>query len=205
MKRLSFTALALSSFVLPQIALAQSTTSVALTGIYAAGYAGAVFLSDSDFVGATLEYDTGYAIGGKLGYRMGQIRLEGELGYRAADAEFEADSGFVLVVDADNEYSALFGSANAYYDIAELSLGGLGVTPYVGAGLGYTNVELDNDSAGSDEEDGFLFLGEAGVTINLSPNLSIVPAYRFDYTAIDVGEDDEFTAHSLLLGARFDF
>jgi opacity protein-like surface antigen len=205
MQRTLFFAMAAPVFFLPTIASAQSPTPSSQPGIYAGGYVGTVFLSDSDFDGATLEYDVGYVIAGKLGYRTGPIRFEGELGYRAADAEFEADSGLVLLIDEDAEYSAVFGSVNAFYDIAELNLGGLGMIPYVGAGLGYTNVELDNDDLGSDEEDGVLLLGEVGLALNLLPNLSIVPAYRFDYTAIEVGEDDALTAHSLQLGARFDF
>ena len=201
MKRVYIATFAAVSFFVPEFAFAQSPASPAGSGLYVGVYAGAVFLDDNDFDITDLEYDTGYALGGKLGYRFGQIRVEGEFGYRAADAEFDED----LIIDEDVEYRAIQGSANAYFDIVELNLGGIGMTPYVGAGLGYVDVELDNDDLGDDDEDGLLLLGEAGFSVSLLPNVSIVPAYRYEYADIEVGEDDAFTSHSLQVGARFDF
>jgi len=39
----------------------------------------------------------------------------------------------------------------------------------------------------------------------VTPNIAIVPAYRYEYFGIEVSGEDDLTGHNFQLGARFDF
>lgn len=208
MKRLTYAATCIAAVAMAGAANAQTALPLG-NGFYALGYGGLQFFTDNDIDDINgidkLKWDTGYNFGVRIGMRTGQFRVEGELGYRTADGELKLEDGFVFGAgdDGDVELTALQGSVNLFYDLLDLPLGTFIATPYVGGGLGYANVEIESDFEDDDESD-FLALFEAGLTMRLSPNLSVVPAYRYEYVNIEVGDDD-LTSHGLQIGARFDF
>lgn len=202
----------LACFVVCSLSQAANAQSAGPTndGVYVSVYGGGQYIHESDVSNNAgldnIEWDLGYRLGAAVGFRTGQLRVEGELGYRASDGELNLQNGFVFVggADGDTELSILQGSVNAFYDIADLPMGAISSTPYVGAGLGFANAEIESDII-DDDETGIVLLFEAGMAINLAPNFAIVPAYRFDLLGIEIGDDDAILSHGLQLGARLSF
>ncbi|MGI9493693.1 MAG: outer membrane protein, partial [Geminicoccaceae bacterium] len=194
MKRITLMVLGLAASFSPNAASAQ--TASADDGFYASGYLGGQYVVDSDISnnvgGDEIEWDLGYRFGGAVGYRTGRFRVEGELGYRVSEGDVTLQNGFVFVAGADEdvELSILQGSVNGFYDIADLLMGPIPFTPYIGAGLGFARAEIDSNALGDDDETGPVLLFEGGMAIDASPSLAFVPAYRFDIVGIEVGEDD---------------
>lgn len=178
-------------------------------GFYIAPAAGVVFAEDLTSSGpgfsATLDYDTGWLLTGALGYRMGQFRVEGELGYgEVGGASLDVNG---TRVDVDTDLSMLTGTVAGFYDFAIDAP----VTPFIGAGLGFADGEVDAvrvagmtlDDGGSSTE--FLLFGEAGLSWQVSDTVAIVPSYR--YTWVNDGGDgvDDTTIHTLRVGLRIGF
>ena len=119
-------------------------------------------------VDAEIEFDTGFNVGGSVGYNFGNnLRAEGEVAYRAADISditalgISASSvGFIVTGDVE----VISFMANAFYDIPT----GSDWTPFVGAGLGAAMVSLS--LLGADDDDTVLaYQIGAGVSYHLSP------------------------------------
>lgn len=134
-----------------------------------------------------VEFDTGYGGGLAIGHDFGPARLEIEGSYRNSNAE----EG-----DADLKIKALM--VNAYADFQTGSL----ATPYLGAGIGYAKVDVENES---DE----VFAGQlaAGVLIALSPAVAIDLGYRFMMTDDPklYGAELEVRQHTASLGLQVRF
>jgi len=207
---MQYSALIAAGLVAFSFSPAAAQTGPTGNGFYASAYLGGQYILESDLsniVGLDdIEWDPGFRLGGAVGYRIGRFRVEGELGYRASDGELNLDDGFFFINGADDdvEISILQGSVNAYYDVIDLLLGPIPFTPYIGAGLGVANAEIESDSFDVDETGGVL-LFEGGLAIDVTPNFAVVPAYRFDILGIEVGDDDTILSHSLQLGARLSF
>ncbi len=95
---------------------------------------------------------------------------------------------------------------NAYYDINT----GTKLTPYVGAGFGYANVEgklsIEGESDSVDDNN-FAWQIGAGSSYALNEKILLDAGYRYvdygDFTKEDVNVDT--TAHELYVGARYAF
>lgn len=158
---------------------------------YVSAWAGLVATPgvDYDAPGANgeVEFDTGYGGGLAIGHDFGPARLEVEGSYRNSNAE---------AGDADLKIKALL--VNAY---ADFQTGGM-ATPYLGAGIGYAKVDVENEH---DE----VFAGQlaAGVLFALSPAVAIDLGYRFmmtDDPKID-GAEFEVRQHTASLGLQVRF
>jgi opacity protein-like surface antigen len=164
------------------------------------------------------DYDPGFVVDLAAGYHLTQhIRLEAELGYTSYSgktlAPFTAQPGFPQLngqtfshVSGD-DFSRVTGTLNGFYDFSPIA----GVSPYVGAGIGEAR---NHQSSGMFQaSDGATFgnlggnathglaLLEAGVSIPLTHNLSLVPAYR--YVRYFAGDQD--AAHVVKVGLRYRF
>ena len=132
-------------------------------------------------------FDTGIAGGVAVGYDFGPARVEIEGSYRHSNA----DKG-----DADLKVSTLM--ANVY---ADFNTDGT-TTPYLGAGVGVANVDLD-------DEDDQVLAGQvaAGVLFAVTEQVAIDLGYRFMMTdAPDItGNDKELRQHTALLGVQIRF
>lgn len=178
---------------------------------YAALHGGAVWLDDPEFLSFgdlfATDMDTGWAVGGAVGYRYDNgFRAEFEGTWRDNDGEiFEVP--FFLADPA--EISALNFMLNALYDF-NMNMGGF--TPYIGAGLGAARVDMD--FAGGTDDDGWAFAYQfiGGFSFPVSNTaLEFFADYRYMRTAGlelfegDVQDHDEYISHTVLGGLRFNF
>ncbi len=190
--RLRHLLLASSLLTLPVAAFAQP-----VEGFYLGGAAGADLLQNQIFNRTfpvnkrTYTFDTGFAANVSLGYGLGNgLRLEIEGDY--ADNHVRGVK-YLFPERAGGHEQQYGGFVNAIYDI-DL---GLPVTPYVGAGVGYQQVELDGVnssvtggivSPGAAVSRGaFAYQGIAGVSYALDevvPGLALTAEYRL------IGVDD---------------
>ncbi len=143
-----------------------------------------VALSDADNQPNTEE---AFAIGAGLGYRFTEL-------FRA-DVTFDGafDYGFGNGVDS---YGVL---ANGYIDIP---LGWV-VTPYIGAGIGWG--EVDGNGF---KDDGVAFAGMGGVTFDFSSNMAIDVGYKYRYidlSASQTGGVSYWADHMFRAGVRYSF
>jgi opacity protein-like surface antigen len=169
-------------------ALAQSR----LNGPYLGLSVGALDLNNGETELSDIEFDTGYAIGGKAGYQFDHFRLEGELDFQFAEGTSSAG------VNADIDIVRFTGGG--YVD---LPLGN-GLVPYVGAGLGGASLSA---SGGFDDDDtAFTWHGEAGLAIGVTNQLSVVPAYRYEWIDTDLGnQTDPLTGNVFSVSIRYVF
>lgn len=157
-------------------------------GLYVGVVGGVQFFSDNEDGNVDIDFDTGYVVGGLLGYRFGALRAEAELDYQETEA-----NDFVDV-------EILRYTAGLYYDIAALPLP---ITPYIGGGVGLASI--DSDGGGNDETN-FTFHGEVGGSLYLGDSLAIVPAYRYEWIDNeDLVSDDPVESHALRVGLRLSF
>lgn len=157
-------------------------------GLYVGVVGGVQLFSDNEDGDVDIDFDTGYVVGGLLGYRFGDFRTEAELNYQETEA-----NDFVDV-------EILRYTAGLYYDIAAFPLP---ITPYIGGGLGLASI--DSDGGGNDETN-FTWHGEVGGSLYLGDQLAIVPAYRYEWIDNDgLVSDDPVTSHAFRLGLRLSF
>jgi opacity protein-like surface antigen len=175
------------------------------------------------------DLDDSWGIGGGVGYRFNEwFRADLTVDYEFP-ADFEgttpcpADCGGTgrTTNDETAEISALTTLANVYVDAGNWS----GFSPYVGAGVGFSYVMIDDIVSQSgdtsfdvDDVDDWAFAWAlmAGVAYNFSPNLAVDLGYRFlniEEVETDELEDvgagdgvftyDDLQAHEIRLGFRY--
>ena len=168
--------------------------TAAFAGPYVSGDVGVVWVEDSDFsydgddLGVELSFDSGYGITAALGYATVLdpkvdyygYRGEVELGYRKNDTDKVSASGLgSLSVDGDASTFSLM--ANGYIDF----LPEQAISPFIGVGIGFANVEGDIDDLGSDDDNVFAWQAIAGVGFAVSEQIKIDVQYRY------FGTDDQ--------------
>jgi len=178
--------------------------SAAFAAPYVSGNVGAVWLEDSDFGDeAEISFDTGFGITAAIGnaYENG-LRGEVEFGYRTSDMdEFDSDFGSGSINDGDISTISLM--VNGYYDFRPKET----ICPFIGAGIGYANVEGDIEELGSEDDNVFAYQVAAGVAFAINPQTKIDVQYRYFDT--DDGDFDnlevEYGTHNAMLGVRYSF
>ena len=178
--------------------------SAAFAAPYVSGNVGAVWLEDSDFGDeAEISFDTGFGITAAIGnaYENG-LRGEVEFGYRTSDMdEFDSDLGSGSIDDGDISTISLM--LNGYYDFRPKET----ICPFIGAGIGYANVEGDIDELGSEDDNVFAYQVAVGVAFAINPQTKIDVQYRYFDT--DDGDFDnlevEYGTHNAMLGVRYSF
>ena len=196
------------------LAIFFSSSAYSAEGLYVSGNIGFAMLSDSDItdstepVTLTMEYDTGWALGGALGYDFNRFRVEGEISYQTNDIDKVGAMGVSLAASGD--VSSLAFLINGYFDFVNDSA----FTPYITAGLGYAQIDLnDFNVAGSglsdysDDDSVFAYQVGLGVGYAVTEKVTIDVKYRyfatedleFDTTEVDVA------SHNFLFGVRFNF
>ncbi len=126
---------------------------------------------------AEVKSEWGMGISGGLGYRYGDFRVEGEVLYGRNDGNDISFAGGGGDVTGRYEWSGAL--INLYYDIPT----GVGVRPYVGAGLGGVRFEADDITlAAFPPTNGtstlFAYNVTAGVTYSLTDSLRLLMGYR---------------------------
>ena len=200
--------------------LALPAISFGATGWYGSVNAGVGIVPDSDAdltvqglgtISAEISYDTGFTVGGAVGYMMEYFRVEGEISYQANDVDSISISGLGSA-PANGDVSALTFLVNGYYDFAT----GGPLTPYITAGLGFSNVEADS---GGVSEDDNLFTYQLGVGVGYAISETVTLDLRYRYLGFEdfesSGYDPDFAAnytekveissHNITAGLRFAF
>lgn len=156
-------------------------------GRYYVGVAGgANFASDSDFadIAGGVPYDTGYAISGVVGYQFaeqpyGNFRTELEAFYSENDIgdNFVPNTGLTSGLGGDLKNAGAM--VNVYYDMSQLNSR---FVPFVGVGVGFSNVDLNIDGAGltyGDDKTVFAYQAIAGVRYDLNDNWALTLDGRY--------------------------
>jgi opacity protein-like surface antigen len=134
-----------------------------------------------------LNDEAAFAVGAGLGYRFTEL--------------FRADITFDGAFDYDfgNGVDAYGVLANGYIDIP---LGWI-VTPYLGAGIGWGQVDGNGIN-----DDGVSFAGMGGISFDFSSNMSIDVGYKYRYidlTASQTGGVSYWADHLVRAGLRYSF
>jgi len=185
----------------PLNALAQGT------GMYFSVFGGGTYLEDSEISntgGAEYTFDTGWNLGGAIGYDYGNVRAEFELAYRQNDFDSLNAPGFGSIpITSGADISALTYMINGYWDFQNSSP----ITPYIGAGIGGAYIEIEESGLTADDTV-FAYKGSAGVSWNLAPNMDLL----VDYTYLAATDPEffgvlemEYASHSVSGGLRFRF
>jgi opacity protein-like surface antigen len=156
----------------------------------------------------TMENESGWAFTGGIGYIIGpKMRSELEIGYRSNDVERLTVPAFgVPAGAATGDVSVFSGMVSAYYDIVTWGP----VTPYLGAGVGFGNIDLDITSAGVNSQrsdTAFAYQGMAGIRYALTSSLDLKLGYRY-FALLDpqIGStESEYATHNVELGVAFKF
>jgi opacity protein-like surface antigen len=224
--------------------LQQDSDNAGATGAFATGN-GAPGVADGTAIAAgtpygwTTEFDEGYTVSAETGFRKESgLRSGLEVVYSKADVD--RHSGVTLggtnidgvdaavltgsstqlgstvgevVADGRGEITNLALFANAYYDF-DL---GVGVRPYVGAGIGVAKVDVEYSPSGVGIIDGdetkFAYQAKAGASWAVTPGWEVYGEYAYRATEdIDLQNDlfpgslsIENEQHAVSLGARYRF
>jgi opacity protein-like surface antigen len=178
-----------------------------------------------DFIGKST-FSPDYGLMGAVGYRMGNIRLEGEYNYfknNFSGSTFFKDGTTEPLGPAQSSPGAYVdGRAlmfNAYYDIP---IKGSALKPYIGAGVGVYEAHIVNLSpagfggfvANATSSDRFAFQLRTGLSYSLSRELDVFLGYRyfqgkqFEYPIENsplVLKPNGLESHSGELGIRYNF
>lgn len=209
------------------------SNGVAAEGMYGSLTGRAVFQNDAEAEGgsgldADIEYDNpGWGLSGIVGYGWrSNWRLEGELAYRGYDldkAGIREDGGLGnalgvgslsgQTVALDGEVDSLALLASIYYDFPTRSVW----KPYIGAGIGVTQQEVEAKLAGveivDDDDTVFAYQLALGLGYSLSRMTTIYAGYRyfayddveFDAVGGDTIEATDNDSHDIELGVRWRF
>lgn len=151
---------------------------------------------------ADVEFDTGYAFSGEVGYSFGpSLRAGLELGWRGNDVD-SVEGG----IADEGSLNAVSLMGNFTFDVPTDTA----FVPYVGGGVG--GAWLDADDLGglvSDRDVVLAYQARAGVRYALSPNASLNLGYRYfgtEEASFDEGGqsvDMDYGSHSIMLGLTF--
>ena len=150
------------------------------------GNLGAVFDGNTHIRGVarpTLKGDaganTGFFASGLVGHELGRgFAVEGEVVYANRDIRYRGSNG-LLPVATDRSVDTYGGLVNLKYEMPTTwSITGVGVSPYVAAGVGYGGVNYS--LAGSEQQDdGLLWQVKTGLALHVNPKLTLDVGYRY--------------------------
>jgi outer membrane immunogenic protein len=172
--------------------------------------AGVGLLSDSKIEGVNTEinntsvqYENGYNLRAAVGIALNKsVRLEVEGFYTQNDADKATILGAASVESKSGGIEATGLLFNAYYDI---NLGSR-FTPFLSAGLGFANLDVDFRSRDQDQNV-FAYAFGAGGAFAITNNISLDLSYRY-LKAEDTEFDNlsvSYGAHQINLGVRYSF
>lgn len=194
--------------VLVLLFAAQAWAQVQPQGLYVSGNIGFGIRPNADIAGPSgnqFDNDPAFVINGAVGVELNpMIRVEGEIGWHFNNADV---AGFAR----DFSFGAISFMGNGYFDIPTNSP----IRPYVGAGLGFALVGVEEDVFGVTDSDSDLvgaFQLMAGLGFDINPRTTLTFGYRYFTTtdptfrlAVSGPFETEYTSHDFLFGARFRF
>ena len=176
---------------------------------YVGLHGGVNFHPDSDVtIGGTtseLETDAGYLLGASLGYQLATVPMRFELEYTFRRNVADTLGGLPQDGDLDSHSTMV----NSYYDFQTETAW----SPYVGAGIGASNVEFNDPTAPLDDT---VFAWQLMVGLSYEPQ-TVMPntvwsvGYRYfatddaEFSFAGVPGEVEYSSHGVEAGARFRF
>lgn len=168
----------------------------------------------SSYLNDRISFEPGVYTGGVMGYDFGGFRFEGEISYR--DIKFDTITDNLgaryKIVDGNVDTTAFM--ANAFFDLHNQSP----ITPYVGGGIGFASLHLNDTYGYQTNGTGSLFYYDdddvvlayqlgGGFEIPLNRQLSLDLSYRYFGTteASFYDTDMELSTHNAAVGLRFKF
>jgi opacity protein-like surface antigen len=156
--------------------------------------------STSDAMSWSVGGDTGWVVGGAIGYDLNDVlrgwKTELEVSYRENQRDGAwttiTSSGWSGTLDFDHTSFAVM--ANAWY---EFPIGG--ISPYIGGGIGWARSTFKgnylghaSDPAFEFDNNGFAWQLGAGVNFPIKPGMSLGLGYRYfrgpEVTVLSIGE-----------------
>jgi opacity protein-like surface antigen len=147
-----------------------------------------------------IEFNDGIALGGAIGRRLGtSFRGELETSVRTNTSGIATDG--TTTADISGHLYTYAGMANLYYDAHQLQM--LGITPYVGAGLGLAVIDGDftigtTDVDLNDEDFAYQFI------IGGSKQIRAGVAAFSEYRSFTVDTKPELDMDTFVFGLRID-
>jgi len=174
---------------------------------YLSGNLGLVFVEDADiddgFDTGTITFENGAGISVAIGNDSGYgSRVELELAYRANDFDtWTIDGAGTFDVPGDVTSLSLMG--NGYIDFNSNST----FTPFIGAGIGFSNVEATIEGFGSEDDTVFAYQLALGGSFSTYTNLNFDIQYRYFGTSDPnfAGLEAEYQTHNIMVGLRSTF
>lgn len=204
----------------------QAQDSNGLSGFYTELRGGVNFLDNARNSGnanpifptgtAKTDFGTGFTLGAAIGYKFSDrdrwgsgfwngVRTELEVGYGQDDINVPMEQ-FENSQQPDIDGWRFM--ANTYYDIDT----GTRFTPYVGAGLGFTSLDLNNAGLSDKSDTTFTYQFRGGVDYALTKQFSVNVGYRYlDTDNPKFTNNDgslfqtEYNSHAIELGLRYSF
>ncbi len=155
---------------------------------------------DSATTTAAVDFDNVWMMSGAVGYRYSYFRAELEYTYREDHEETSSRGG------SGTEFGVQNLMLNGYFDF----LPNYVISPYISAGIGWSQVSMDIFSTNfgeriteNNDSDNFTWSLGAGATIRVNKCLNIDAGYRY----IDMGdiESANVNAHEIYFGLRYTF
>lgn len=150
-------------------------------------------------------YDTGYDVGGQLGYKSGPIRYEFEGTYTHVKLnEFSFNGTKQTSVTGKSSSSSLL--LNVYYDFEDFSQL---LAPYVGVGIGYARITNTFESTApsnltfNKSDTLFAYKALTGITYNFNENFSTDINYQYFRTRKSNRFNQYFQTHLVNMGITY--
>lgn len=173
---------------------------------------GVAILEDSTLSDSTgsvnISYNPGFVLNGTGGYEFGNgLRVEGEVNFRRAEMDRVSVGNLGAALNSTAWSIGMM--ANGYYDFRNSSA----VTPYLGAGIGFINVNVDEGSINGirvwtkADDTVFAYQVAVGAALDMSKQAALDIGYRY------FGTDDPrfgavkgtYASHNIMLGLRYRF
>ncbi len=156
-----------------------------------------------------------FMMSGALGFRYNYFRAELEYIWRNKNKVSKSETlpGSTTVAGYDYTFKSQSYMLNGYFDLAPYSW----LTPYVGAGIGYTKMKLRGSSyygpiqnpAWNASETNFTWSVGGGLSVKVTNRFNVDAGYRY-YDMGDIKgsqgiEKNDITAHEIYGGVRYVF
>lgn len=188
--------------------------AIPIDGWYTSVFGGYTFVPDNFEILAPglhvnkSSFNSGYNVGGRVGYQSNPLRYEGEYTHMSVGARsFRINNIRQFGVSGYSTANIIM--ANVYYDTPEMLPA---LAPFLGIGIGYANVqETFNGTAPvlfshfSASENSFAYQGTLGLTFNYSEIYTFNLAYRYIATSSSGNLGHIFQAHNAAIGIIYHF
>ncbi|MBE0504946.1 MAG: porin family protein [Desulfuromonadales bacterium] len=174
--------------------------SSALAAPYVSGSFGMVSVNDADVSGnnsGELTFDPGFGFIAAVGNGFDGLRGEIEMAYRNNDLDKFSNN------NTTGDITSLAVMGNILVDLAVSET----VRPFLGAGIGLANVEVNSNVFGDKDDTVFAYQAIAGLGFPLTHVTTLDLQYRYFATADAdfAGAEAEYQTHNFFAGLRFDF